>query len=326
MNRLRRLCLAAFALASCFSLLPAAAQDAYPSRPIKLIVPYNPGGSTDLLARILAERLSTVLGQQIVVENIGGAGSTIGTSALARAVPDGYTIGLLDTAFAINPGLYAKLPYDTLKDFEFPSVVATASGVLVVNAKKVKAQTVPELISEAKAAPAPLTFASAGAGTVIHLHGEVFKSAAGISLLHVPYKGAGPATVDLLSGQVDMMFHLPGLVVQQVKAGQLRPLAVTGNKRSPLFPNVPTFAEAGFADVNAVSLWVLAGPKGLASAVQDKLAAAVAKAMDSPDIQTKLAENAFDTTVIPRPQSAAFLDQQIRKFSAAVKASGATAN
>jgi tripartite-type tricarboxylate transporter receptor subunit TctC len=326
MNRVRRLCLAALVLAPSLAAMPASAQDAWPSRPVKLVVPYNPGGSTDLLGRMLAQRLSTVLGQQVVVENIGGAGSTIGTSAVARAAPDGYTLGLLDTAFAINPSLYAKLPYDTLKDFEFPSIVATASAALVVNAQRVKAKTVRELIAESKAARQPLTFASAGAGTVIHLHGEVFKSAAGVDLLHVPYKGAGPAIVDLLGGQVDMMFQLPGLVAQHVKAGQLVPLAVTGSKRSALFPNVPTFAEAGFPDVNAVSLWVVAGPKGLPAAVQDKLAAAVAAAMDSPDVQAKLAENAFESTVIPRPQSTAFLEQQIRKFGAAVKASGATAN
>lgn len=323
---LRRFC-TAVCIAICFSATAAsAAGEDFPNRPVRMIVPYGPGGSTDLLGRILAQRLGTALGQQVVIENNGGAGSTIGTGMVARAAPDGYTLGLLDTAFAINPSLYVKLPYNSMQDFDFLSVVATASGVLVVNPKKVKARTVAELVAQAKANPDQLTFASAGAGTVIHLHGETFKTAAGIKLLHVPYKGAGPATTDLLGGQVDMMFTLPGLVVQQVQTGALAPIAVTGNRRSPLFPNVPSFAEAGYPNVDAVSLWVVAAPKGLPKEIHDKLVNAIAKAMDGPEIQAKLAENAFERTVVPFPQSVGFIERQMAKFAAAVKSSGATAN
>ncbi|MDB5873737.1 MAG: tripartite tricarboxylate transporter substrate binding protein [Ramlibacter sp.] len=326
LSPLRRLCLTACLAMALFPLAASAAGEDFPNRPIRMIVPYGAGGSTDLLGRMLAQRLGTALGQQVVIENNGGAGSTIGTSMVARAAPDGYTLVLLDTAFAINPSLYAKLPYNSLKDFDFLSVVATASGILVVNAKRVKPRTVAELVAQAKANPDQLSFASAGAGTVIHLHGETFKTAAGIKLLHVPYKGAGPATTDLLGGQVDMMFTLPGLVTQQVQTGVLAPIAVTGNKRSPLFPNVPSFAEAGYPNVDAVSLWVVAAPKGLPKEVHDKLVNAIVKAMDGPEMQAKLAENAFERNVVAAPQANVFLEQQMAKFGAAVKASGATAN
>ncbi|OVZ58795.1 hypothetical protein CDO44_13920 [Pigmentiphaga sp. NML080357] len=322
---LRRLGLAAW-LASCIAPSAVAADANYPSRPIRMVVPYVVGGSTDLLGRQLAQRLGAVLGQQVFVENLGGAGSTIGTAAVARAAADGYTIGLLDTAFAINPSLYSNLPYDSLKDFDFLSVVATADGVLVVNAKRVKARTVAELVDEARARPDQLSFASAGAGTVVHLHGETFKTAAGIKLLHVPYKGAGPAIADLLGGQVDMMFNLPALVVQQARSGVLFPIAVTGARRSPLFPDTPSFAEAGYPGVDAVSLWVIAAPKGLPAAVHDKLVAAIGQAMAGPDMEAKLAESSFERTVVPYPKSVDFLRQQMAKFAAAVKASGATVN
>ncbi|MCJ0764201.1 Bug family tripartite tricarboxylate transporter substrate binding protein [Variovorax terrae] len=325
MDSLLRRLGAALCIAMCGAATGAFAADDYPSRPIRMIVPYGPGGSTDLLGRMLAQRLGTVLGQQVVIENNGGAGSTIGTGVVARAQPDGYTLGLLDTAFAINPSLYAKLPYDSLRDFDFLSVVATATGVLVVNARRVKARTVAEIVAQAKANPDQLNFASAGAGTVIHLHGETFKTAAGIKLLHVPYKGAGPATADLLGGQVDMMFSLPGLVVQQVRTGVLAPIAVTGNRRSPLMPEVPSFAEAGYPSVDAVSLWVVAAPKGLPKERHDRLVEAIGKALEGPDMQARLAESAFERTVVPHPQSVVFVQQQMNKFAAAVKASGATA-
>ncbi|MDX3904229.1 MAG: tripartite tricarboxylate transporter substrate-binding protein [Pigmentiphaga sp.] len=326
MNRLlRRMSLAAW-LASCIAASAVAADATYPSRPIRMVVPYAVGGSTDLLGRQVAQRLGAVLGQQVFVENLGGAGSTIGTAAVARAAADGYTIGLLDTAFAINPGLYSNLPYDSLKDFDFLSVVATANGVLVVNAKRVKARTVAELVEEARAKPDQLSFASAGAGTVVHLHGETFKTAAGIKLLHVPYKGAGPAIADLLGGQVDMMFNLPALVVQQVRSGVLFPVAVTGARRSPLFPETPSFAEAGYPGVDAVSLWVIAAPKGLPAEIHDKLVAAIGQAMEGSDMEAKLTESSFERTVVPYPKSVDFLRQQMAKFAAAVKASGATVN
>ncbi|RZS78595.1 Bug family tripartite tricarboxylate transporter substrate binding protein [Pigmentiphaga kullae] len=322
---LRRLGLAACLWACAMGAATAADAD-YPSRAVRMVVPYVVGGSTDLLGRQLAQRLGAALGQQVFVENQGGAGSTIGTATVARAQPDGYTIGLLDTAFAINPSLYANLPYDSLKDFDFLSVVATATGVLVVNSKRLKARTVQELVAEAKARPDQLSFASAGAGTVVHLHGETFKTAAGIKLLHVPYKGAGPAIADLLGGQVDMMFNLPALVVQQVKSGVLAPIAVTGDKRSPLFPDTPSFAEAGYPGVDAVSLWVVAAPKGLPAAVHDKLVAAIGQAMAGPDMQAKLAESSFERTLVPYPRSVDFVREQMAKFAAAVKASGATVN
>jgi tripartite-type tricarboxylate transporter receptor subunit TctC len=184
---------------------------------------------------------------------------------------------------------------------------------------------VAELVAQAKANPDQLTFASAGSGTVIHLDGEILKTAAGIKLLHVPYKGAGPATTDLLGGQVDMMFTLPGLVTQQVQSGALAPIAVTGSKRSPLFPNVPTFAETGYP-VDAVSLWLVAAPKGLPREVHDKLVNAIVKAMDGPEMQARLAESAFERNVLPASQATAFLEQEMAKFAAAVKSSGAIPN
>ncbi|WP_028603581.1 tripartite tricarboxylate transporter substrate binding protein [Ottowia thiooxydans] len=323
-NCTRRSYLASALLAA---MLPASGFAAdFPNRPLRLIVPYNAGGSTDLLGRIFAQRLSTVLGQPVIVENNGGAASMIGSGLVARAAPDGYTLGLLDTAFAINPSLYAKIPYNSLRDFDFLSVIATANAVLVVNTQRVKARTVAELVAQAKAQPDQLSFASAGSGTVIHLHGEILKSAAGIKLLHVPYKGAGPAISDLLGGQVDMMFNLAGLVTQQVQSGTLAPIAVTGQARSRLFPQTPTFAEAGYSGVDAASLWVVATPKGLPADVHARLVQAIGKTMEEPEVQAKLAENSFEPTVIPAPRAINFVEQQMSKFSAAVKASGATPN
>lgn len=325
-NRIRRLCLASALLCAWLPTASLAADSEYPSRPLRLIVPYNAGGSTDLLGRILAQRLGTVLGQQVVVENNGGAASMIGSGLVARAAPDGYTLGLLDTAFAINPSLYAKVPYNSLRDFDFLSVVATANAVLVANTQRVKARTVAELVAQAKSHPGQLSFASAGAGTVIHLHGEIFRNAAGIQLLHVPYKGAGPAIADLLGGQVDMMFNLPALVIQQVKSGVLTPIAVTGHERSAQFPKTPTFEEAGYPGIDAASLWVVAAPKGLPADVHARLVQAIGKAMEGAEMQAKLAENSFEVNVIPAPRALTFLEQQMDKFSAAVKASGVKPN
>ena len=227
-------------------------QDAYPSRPVRLIVPFPPGGSTDNLARVVVPRLIPVLQQQVIIDNRGGAASNIGTDMVAKAAPDGYTVGLFDTAFVINPTLYAKLPFDPRRDFRAVMVIATGPSVLVVH-PSLGVSTVKELIALAKAKPGVLTFASAGAGTAIHLSGEMLKVAAGINLLHVPYKGAGPAITDVVAGQVHMMFAQPGTVLGQVNTNRMRAIAMNSEQRWSGMPNVPTFAEAGVAGATAAS-------------------------------------------------------------------------
>lgn len=299
-------------------------QDAYPSRPVRLIVPFPPGGSTDNLARVVVPRLAPVLQQQVVIDNRGGAASNIGTDIVAKAVPDGYTIGLFDTAFVINPTLYAKLPFDALRDFRAVMVIATGPSVLVVH-PSLGVATVKELIALAKAKPGALTFASAGAGTAIHLSGEMLKVAAGINLLHVPYKGAGPAITDVVAGQVHMMFAQPGTVLGQVSANRMRAIAMNGEQRWSGMPNVPTFAEAGVAGMETSSIWQVMVPAATPAAVVTTLHLALQKAMAAPEIRDRLAELGYVVVAADSAKSAAIIRAYIEQWGRAVKASGARA-
>ena len=277
----------ALALAAAAHAQPAA----YPSQPIKVIVPFPPGGGTDIVTRMVLDKIRIGTGWTLSVENKAGAGGNIGMDAVAKAAPDGYTLGMGQTAnLAINPSLYAKMPYDAAKAFTPVATVAGQAVVLVVKHESPH-KTLKDLVNAAKATPDALTMASAGNGTVGHLTGEVFTKQAGISTRHIPYKGAGPAANDLLGGQVDYYFATPQTVIPFIKAGKLRALAVSSAKRMPALPDVPTVAESGYAGFDTSDWKMLVAPAGTPPAIGARLQAEVAKALARTDtIATLLAE------------------------------------
>lgn len=270
------------AAASALAFSSAAIADAYPTKPIRLIIPFAVGGSTDNLGRVLAARLSEKLGQQVVADNRPGAGGNIGTDLVAKAPADGYTLLFAtEGTLGINPSLYKKLPFDPEKDFTPIAQFASVPNILVVN-PKVQAKTVEELAAYAKSKPASLNMGSAGNGTTNHLSGELFQSMTGASFTHVPYKGSGPAMADLLADQIQLMFdNLPGSL-PHVKAGSLRALAVTSAKRSPLLPDVPTMAEAGVPGYDVEVWFGVAAPKGLPAQTLATLSKAITEIAQEP--------------------------------------------
>jgi tripartite-type tricarboxylate transporter receptor subunit TctC len=273
---------------------PALAQS-YPSRPVRLVVPYPPGGATDITARLLAQELSQSLGQSFAVENRGGGASVTGTQAIATAPADGHTLGVIDSAFVVNPGLLgSRLPYDTRRDFSFVSVLVRSPLVLVVPASA-PWQDAAALVRDAKAKPNELTFGSAGNGTAVHMAGEQFRLAADFTFLHVPYRGGGPMITDLIAGRVHMAFGTIPAMAEHVRGGRLRALAITGATRSALLPEVPSMAEAGFPQVNAALLNALIGPAGLPEPVVTRLAEAARRAIASPATRARLTELGFDS-------------------------------
>ncbi|MEW6125109.1 MAG: tripartite tricarboxylate transporter substrate binding protein [Pseudomonadota bacterium] len=297
---------------------------AYPTKPIRMIVPFSAGGTTDIFARLMAEHLTKSLGQTVIVENKAGAGGNSGADNVAKAEPDGYTLvmGTVGT-HAINAALYSKMPYDTAKDFVPVAFVAGVPNVLEVNPTKVKAKTVQEFIAEAKAAKPPLTMASSGNGTSIHLSGEMFKQATGVDLTHVPYRGSGPAVNDLVGGQVDVMFDNLPSSIGQIRAGALRAIAVTSAQRSPALPDVPTIAESGIPGFDASSWFGLFAPAGTPKAIVDKLNADVNKALEDPAVKQRYAEVGADIRIMSPPEFAAFQKAEMEKWAKVVKLSGA---
>jgi len=268
---------------------PAAAQDAYPSKPVRFIAPFPPGGTTDVLSRILAQKLTDGLGRQVVVENRPGAGSNIGHELAAKAPPDGYTLLMSsNTALVANPYLYKRLPFDPQNDFSPISLVGKSGPVLVVH-PSVPARSVKELIALAKAQPGKLNFGSGGRGTPAHMGGEILKSAAGINIVHIPYKGGILAVTDLVGGQIDMVFADMVPATPQIKAGKLRPLAVATEHRSPTLPDVPTMAEAGVKERIPETWWAMVAPKGTPAAVIQRLNGEVARIMQQPDVRDRYA-------------------------------------
>ena len=301
-----------------------AADAAYPVRPIRMIVPFVAGGGTDLLARLISPRLGEALGQQIVIDNRGGGGSILGTQLLAKSPPDGYTVGMMDTAFAINPGFADKLPYDAERDFAFVAIIATSPTVLVAR-PGLKVRTLQDLIAAARTNPGKIRAASAGIGSSSHLTTEMLNSAAKIRLLHVPYKGAGAAIQDMLGGHTDLTFAVAGSVISHIQAGMLVPLAVTG-KPSVLLPNTPTFAAAGFPEVNPEAFRFVAAPANIPAAINKRLTSALGAIMASPELRTRLTENGFDPELHTGKEAREFVLREIRKWREAVKNSGAKAN
>ena len=296
----------------------------YPSRPITDIVASTPGGGTDIVSRIVGEQLSKQLGQPFVVENLPGAGSLTGTVAAAKATPDGYTLQTgLTASMAVNPSLFAHLPYDPVSDFEPVGMLAEFPFVLVVS-KNFPAHSVEELIAMAKAKPGEINYASAGNGTGQHLSMELFKLMSGINLTHVPYRGAQPAYADVISGQVPVFFDNLASALGQIKGGNVRALAVSGTKRSPLLPDVPTVAEAGVPSYENYVWFGLWAPKTTPQPIIDKLHTEIQKALANPTVRERIAADAGEPLDMPLADIKPFLKKEIAKWAEVVKKAGVT--
>jgi tripartite-type tricarboxylate transporter receptor subunit TctC len=291
----------------------------YPTKPIRLIVPLSPGGGTDNLTRIMAPRLIELLGQQVVVENRPGAGGQIGTDFVAKAVPDGYTILNVESSFASNPSLFTKLPYDTLKDFAPVSLLATTPNVLMVH-PSVPAKTLKDLVALGKARPALFTFAMGGLGTATHLGIEQFRAATKIDLVVVPYKSGGLATADVLAGQVTMLFGGTSSASGYARAGRLRAIAVTGEKRNPALPDTPTFAELGMTAVDSQSYFGAVAPAAVAKDVINVLNDAMRLVLQMRDVRRLLAERGYDIVGSIPEHYAANIRSEMVKWENVVKA------
>ncbi|MDN3922109.1 Bug family tripartite tricarboxylate transporter substrate binding protein [Roseateles violae] len=298
-------------------------QTAYPSQPIRLIVPFPPAGGTDVVARLMVEKLRAANGWTFVVDNKAGAGGNIGLDAVAKSKPDGYTLGLGQTAnLAINPHLYAKMPYNASKDFVPVALVAGQPVVLVVNAAS-SFKTVADLVAAAKAKPSAITMASAGNGTVGHLTGELFSKQAGVKVNHIPYKGAGPAATDLLGGQVDFYFATPQTVIPFVKTGKLRALAVSSARRLPVLPEVPTMAEGGMKGFDTTDWKLLLAPAGTPADIVKRLNAEVDRAMSKPATAAQLlAEGSIPLSGSPE-EAAQHLKTEQQRWGVVVRESNA---
>lgn len=299
------------------------AETGYPNKPIRLVVPFPPGGTTDVIGRLIGQQLSTRLGQQFVIDNRPGAGGSIGTDIVAKAPADGYTLLLGTVAtHSINPSLYARLPYDAVKDFAPISLLATLPNVLVVN-PSLPVRSVRELVALAKAKPGTLTFASGGNGTTHHLSGELFKRMAGVDMTHVPYKGNAPAIADVLGGQVSMMFDNIGNSLPHIKAGKLRALALTGAVRAPVLPSLPTLTELGFAGFNITSWFGLFAPAGTPQPIVERLNTEVNRALHDNQVRGLLASEGIEAQVDTPEQFRLFLQAEAVRWAKLVKESGA---
>jgi tripartite-type tricarboxylate transporter receptor subunit TctC len=303
--------------------LPALAQSDYPNKPVRLVVGFAAGGISDVLGRAIAIPLSKQLGQQVFVENKPGGGTTIAGEFTARSAPDGYTLWLQDiTTHAINVNLYAKLPYDSIKDFSYIAMVASTPLMLVVH-PSTQAHNVRELIALLKANPAKYSYGSSGTGTIVHLASEMLKSAAGVDVLHVPYKGSNPATQAILGGDVTFVFSTMPPAISNSKSGKLRALAVTTPKRVGAAPDVPTMIESGLRDFEIVLYSGVLGPKGMDGALIRRLNAEFAKAVKAPDMQQVWQNIGADPLVMSPEEFEKATVREITKLGPVVKASGA---
>ncbi len=312
------------ALAALLALVAlGASAQAYPTRSIRLVVPFPAGGTTDILARAAAQKLTESMGQSVVVDNRPGAAGNIGADIVAKSAPDGYTLlmGTVGT-HAINASLYSKMPYDHVKDFTPIVLVAGVPNVLVVN-PAVPVNSVGDLINLAKAKPGSINFASSGSGTSIHLSGELFKTMAGVDMTHVPYKGSSPALTDLMGGQVQVMFDNLPSSLPQIKAGKLRAVAVTSVKRAPALPDVPTIAESGLPGFEASSWFGILGPAGTPANVVSRINAEVNKWLQSPEAREHLLAQGAESAGGTPERFAAHIRAETDKWAKVVKASGA---
>ncbi len=315
-----------FAAVLCTSTITAHAQttSSWPDKPIKIIVGYSAGGATDVLARLVAVKMTGTLGQTVIVENKPGANSNVGAELVARAPADGYTLYAYSIANTINMSLYPKLGYDSIKDFEPIGMIAKIPNILVVN-PNLPIKTVADYVRYAKDSKDGITFASSGSGSSIHLSGEMFKMQAKIQMLHIPYKGSAPAVTDLLGGQVESMFDNAPSALPHVQAGKLRPIAITSAQRSPSLPDVPTLAESGYPGFDVQSWFALVAPAGTPKAIIEKLNAALNKALVAPDVRQRLQELGATPDPGTPEKMRDFATAEVKRWREVVKASGAKA-
>ena len=311
------LCLMLGILSACFA--SDARAQGYPSKPVKMVVGFSPGGGTDILARIVGQKLGEAWGQSVIVENRPGASATIGAGVVAKSPPDGYTLAMGQlTPNAIAPALFASLPYDAVKDFVPIILVGSSPNVLVVN-PSVRAKSVAELIALAKSKPGKLTYASSGAGSLQQIAAELFKSAAGVDIVHVPFKGSGQAVIDLISGQVDMNFDSIPAVIQHVKSGKLRAIAVTSAKRASGLPEIPTIAESGLADYDLTTWWGLFAPAGTPAETVTKIHRDTLAALQNADLKERFTGLSVDPGGGSSREFADYVRQEIIKYDRIVK-------
>ena len=309
-----------------FALAGAPLAQAFPEKPVRFVIGFTPGGPSDILARAVGQKLAERWGQQVVVENRPGAGGNLAAEAVAKSAADGYTWLLGNNSIlATNHALYRKLPYDPVKDFAPVALVAVQPNILVVH-PDVPAKTVPELVALAKQSPGKLNYASSGAGAAAHLAGELFKTMAGVDIVHVPYKGAQPALTDLIAGQVQLMFATSASVIPYIKAGRLRALAVTTAQRSPSVPDLPTVAEAGLAGFEATTWHGIVVPVATARAVIDKINADVNAALKEKELSERLAGLGAEVVTGTPRDFADYIAREIPKWTKVVRDSGASAD
>ena len=318
---IRALCLSVCAVIAA----TAAVAQGYPNKSLRIVVPFPPGAGTDMFARVIAAKLSESFGQAVVVDNKAGGGATIGTDFAAKSAPDGYTLLLSTASHAINPAVYTKLPYDTLKDFVTITQVANVPTVLVVH-PSVPANSLKELVALAKAKPGELNFGSSSSGTVFHLAGELLKSMAGIDMVHVPFRGGGPALIALIGGQVQVLFETTLTVIPHVKAGKMKALAVGSLQRTASMPDVPTLAESGYPDFSAENWYGVYAPAGTPRDIVMKLNHEIVKALNMPDVKERFTSQGADIIANTPEQHAAFLKAEMEKWARIAKLSNAKAD
>jgi tripartite-type tricarboxylate transporter receptor subunit TctC len=298
----------------------AAAQD-YPTKPVRLIIPFPPGGSNDVVGRVFATKLAERLGKQVIVDNRGaGAGGIVGTEVAHGAPPDGYTILIISLAHAVNPWLY-KLPYDPIKGFTPIAMLGSGPVVLVVN-PELPVKSVKELVDMAKQQPGKLQYASAGIGSFQHLSGELFKLTAGTNILHVPFKGGGPAMIDVIGGHTKVMFSSLVQTTPHIKSGKLRALGVGGATRNPVLPDIPTIAEAGVPSYESVNWWGLVAPAGTPPAIVEKLHREVAAVQDNPEVQQQFANEGASVVKMTTAEFSQHMVKEMNKWERVVKEGG----
>ena len=314
---------AAAAGAAAFSL-NGWAQGGWPAKPVMLVVPFPAGGGTDAFARPLSAQFAKQTGKQLIIDNRGGAGGTVGASLASRAAPDGYTLFMGAVHHTIAPSMYPKLDYDLERDFVPISLVARVPQVLVINPKRIDAPDVKAFLAAMRKSPGRFNYGSAGSGTSHHLAGELFKQQTQTFITHIPYRGAGPALQDLISGNVDMMFDGLGSSSAHIKGGRIKALMVSGSKRNAAFPDVPSAAEVGLPDYTVTTWYGLWAPKGTPPDVTARVADEVRKAVNSPELKAIWASNGADFPDLSQQQFGAFVHDEIKRWSTVVKASGAT--
>jgi len=315
----------ALALAAVVLFASNVIAQSYPVKPVRLIVPYAPGGGVDIIARAVAQELAKRVGQQIIVDNRTGGGGNVGSDLVAKSPPDGYTLLMASPANTINPSLYAKMPYDPMRDLAAVALIASVPAVLLAN-RSLPVQNVKQLVALAKTKPGALTYGSGGSGTTEHLAGEMFKSFAGIDMLHVPYKGGAQVLTDVIGGQIALMFVNQVFALPHVQGGKVKALAVAGSARSSSMPDVPTFVESGFKDFVVSVWWGIMGPAAMPKVIVNQLNREIVAGLSSPEMKERLQTMSAQPIGGPPEQFAAFFAAETTRWAPIVKASGARAD